>query len=99
MYFFNTKMVEGFFESLNYPTYIVIPLAIIKVLGVVIILLRKNIWLTEWAYAGFFFDVVLATVAHYNAGHGLLGMSFFTIFLVLISYFLGKEARDKKLVV
>jgi len=58
------------------------------------ILWRKSNWLTEWAYAGFFFDAVLATVAHYNAEHGLLGLSFYAIFLVLISYFLGKEVRE-----
>ncbi|WP_272022089.1 DoxX family protein [Olleya namhaensis] len=100
MYFFNTAMIEGYFKSLNYPTYIVIPLAIIKVLGVVMILWRKSAWLTEWAYAGFFFDVILATVAHYNAGDGLFGMSFYTIFIVLVSYFLGKDVRQKnKLIV
>ncbi|AXO80635.1 DoxX family protein [Olleya aquimaris] len=99
MYIFNTQMVEGFFTSFNYPAYLVMPLAILKILGVIMVLWRKSKWLTEWAYAGFFFDVVLATVAHYIAQHGLFGMSFFTIFLVLISYFLGKEVRDKKLVV
>lgn len=100
MYFFNTNMVEGFFKALNYPTYLVIPLAIAKILGVVMILWRKNKWLTEWAYAGFFFDALLATVAHYNAGHGLLGMSFYAVIIVLISYFLGLSVRQKnKLIV
>ncbi|AUC74597.1 DoxX family protein [Olleya sp. Bg11-27] len=100
MYFFNTEMAQGYFKSLSYPSYIVIPLAIIKVLGVVMILWRKSTWLTEWAYAGFFFDVILATVAHYNAGQGLFGLSFYAVFLVLISYFLGKDVRQKnKLVI
>ena len=93
MYFFKTEMIEGFFKSFNYPTYIVIPLAILKVLGVVMVLWRKSAWLTEWAYAGFFFDVVLATAAHYHAGHGL-GLSFYAIPIVLISYFLGKDVRN-----
>jgi len=61
MYFTKTEMVKAFFENFNYPTYIVIPLAILKILGVIMILWRKIAWLTEWAYAGFFFDLILAT--------------------------------------
>ncbi len=100
MYFFNIQMVEGLFKSFNYPTYLVIPLAIIKVLGVIMILWRKSAWLTEWAYAGFFFDAFLAVFAHYFAGHGFFNLSFYATIIVLISYFLGKSVRQKnKLVV
>lgn len=93
MYFSNTEMVQGFFESFNYPTYIVIPLAIVKIIGVIIVVWRPNTWLTEWAYAGFFFDLVLATAAHHFADHSL-GLSFFAIPFLFISYFLGKYIRD-----
>ncbi len=94
MYFTNTEMVKGFFENLNYPTYIVIPLAILKVLGIAMILWRKSAWLTEWAYAGFFFDLTLATAAHYYAGHGIMGFSLYGLLLIFPSYFLGKQIRD-----
>ena len=93
MYFFKTEMIKGFFEHFNYPTYIVIPLAIAKVLGVIVILLRKSTWLTEWAYAGFFFDLVLATAAHQNAGD-TIGLSVYAIPILFVSYFLGKTVRD-----
>lgn len=93
MYFTKTEMIKGFFESFNYPTYLVIPLAIAKILGVIMILWRYSKWLTEWAYAGFFFDLVLASVAHYYADHGL-GLSVFTMPFLFISYFLGKRLRD-----
>ena len=93
MYVFNTEMVKGFFEQLNYPTYIVWPLAILKVLGVIMILWRKSKWLTEWTYAGFFFDLALASAAHYHAGHGI-GLSIYAIPLLFISYFLGRELRN-----
>lgn len=92
MYFSKTEMVQGFFESFNYPEYLVIPLAITKILGVIMILWRKSAWLTEWAYAGFFFDVILASVAHYMVDHGF-GLSVLAIPLILISYFLGKQIR------
>lgn len=94
MYFRNTEMVKGFFESFNYPTYFVIPLAVLKVLGVIMILWRKSQWLTEWAYAGFFFDIVLATAAHHYAGHGIIGFSLYALIALFPSYFLGKYIRD-----
>lgn len=94
MYFAETEKVKGFFESFNYPAYFVIPLAILKVLGVVMILWRQSKWLTEWAYAGFFFDLVLATAAHHYAGHGIIGFSLYGLIAIFPSYFLGKYLRD-----
>jgi hypothetical protein len=85
-------MVQGIFESLNYPTYLVIPLAIAKVLGVIMILWRKSSWLTEWAYAGFFFDIVLAFFAHHFNGDDVSFALIAMVFL-LISYFFGKGVR------
>ncbi|MFT5846214.1 DoxX family protein [Psychroserpens sp.] len=96
MYLFKTEMVEGFFEALNFPTYIIIPLAVVKILGVIMILWRKSNWLTEWAYAGFFFDLVLATAAHQDAGHGF-GLSLIGIPILLISYFFRKRVGPNSL--
>lgn len=93
MYFTKTEMVIGFFEMLNYPPYLVYPLAIAKLLGIVMVLWRKSQWLTEWAYAGFFFDVVLAFFAHEQAGHDL-NQTLVTIILILVSYFFGKVVRQ-----
>ncbi len=87
-------MVKGFFENFNYPSYIVIPLAILKILGIAAILSRKSKWLTEWAYAGFFFNLVLATIAHQTAGHGIFGFSFVGLIVIFPSYILGKYLRD-----
>jgi len=94
MYFRNTEMVKGFFESFNYPTYFVIPLAVLKVFGVIMVLWRKSQWLTEWAYAGFCFDLVLATAAHHYAGHSVIGFSLYALIALFSSYFLGKYIRD-----
>lgn len=94
MYFTKTEMVKGFFENLNYPTYIVMPLAVLKLLGVAMVLWRQSKWLTEWAYAGFFFDLVLATLAHHYAGDGIIGFSLYGLIVIFPSYFLGKYIRD-----
>ena len=92
MYFFKTEMIRGFFESFGHPTYLVIPLAILKVFGVVMLLWRGIPWLTEWAYAGFFFNVILATAAHYTAGDNIT-QTLLTLIMLLLSYFFGKEVR------
>jgi hypothetical protein len=93
MYFAKTEMVRGFFEHLNHPSYIVIPLAIAKVLGVIIVLSRKIKWLMEWAYAGMFFDMLLAFAAHQHADDGAYMLSLLGIGFLLVSYFLGKSVR------
>ncbi len=92
MYFRNTAMVEGFFKSMSYPTYIVIPLAIAKVLAVIAILTNKVKWIKEWAYAGIFFDLILASAAHEYAGHSI-GLSVYGIIIFVISYATGKIVR------
>ena len=94
MYFAKTEMISGFFESYSFPTYLVIPLAIAKILGVIMILWRQSKWLTEWAYAGFFFNLVLANLAHYYAGDGIVGFSLVALIALFPSYFLGKYLRD-----
>lgn len=93
MYFMNTDMVEGFFERFNYPTYLVIPLAIAKVLGVIMIVWRKSSWLTEWAYAGFFFDITQAFFAHYFKDDDVT-LTLGAMVVLLISYFFGKTVRN-----
>lgn len=85
MYLRNYEMVEGFFKFLGYPTYIIYPLATLKILGAGMILSRKSRWLTEWAYAGFFFDFVLAAAAHLHAADGGHLMPAVAIVLLIVS--------------
>lgn len=97
MYFFKTDMVRGFFESLNFPTWVVIPLAIAKIAGVIAVLTNFNKLLTEWAYAGFFYDVILAKYAHFDAGHPFFDYSFYGIFLVIGSRMLLRYRSIKSI--
>ncbi len=97
MYFNNTEKVKVFFESFQYPTYIVIPLAIAKILGVIAILWNGIDWIKEWAYAGIFFDLVLATLAHNAADHSL-GLSVIALGLLIVSYVLNEAVRANNLV-
>ena len=91
MYFTKYEMVSGFFEHLGFPIWMIYPLAIAKVLGVIAILSNQSKVLKEWAYAGFFFDAVMATAAHHMAGDGALGLSTLAIVLTLSSRFLDDK--------
>jgi uncharacterized membrane protein YphA (DoxX/SURF4 family) len=56
------------FEHLGYPAYFAIWLGLWKVLGAVAIAVPRFPRLKEWAYAGMFFDLTSASVAHAAAG-------------------------------
>jgi len=93
MYFVNNAEVVEVFKTLGHPTYIVYPLAILKLSGLAIILSNKGGVLREWAYAGFFFNFVLAFFAHYMVGDGEHFGALIALILLLVSYFLGKKVR------
>jgi hypothetical protein len=67
-------------------------LAIAKIAGVITLLTRFHSTLKEWAYAGFFFNFLLAAGAHLSAGDGEAGAAFVALVLLLTSYFLEKKA-------
>jgi DoxX-like family len=94
MYIFNHQEVAGIFTKLGFPTYIVYPLAVAKILGVLAILSKQSKLLKEWAYAGFFFDFLLAISAHINAGDGEYPLAVTALVLLLVSYFFDKKVFD-----
>ena len=91
MYIFNYAEISPVFEKLGYPTYIIYPLATAKLLGLVAIWTKQSKTLTEWAYAGFFFNTVLAISAHYMISDGEFPGALIGMILVLVSYFYYKK--------
>lgn len=83
------------FEGFGFPAWLVIPLAILKVLGIVAILTKKSKLLMEWAYAGFFFDAILAFASHYIAQDGGYLFSIIAIVGIVISRFMLPKAFPK----
>ncbi len=77
--------------QLGYPAHIAYVLPITKILGVVAILSNYSKTLKEWAYAGFFFDFVLAILAHYFSGVPSPIPAIVALVLLLTSYFLDKK--------
>lgn len=97
MYLFNTEYVFGEFTRLGYPTFVVIPLAIAKILAAVAIITNQSRWLKEWAYAGLFFDFLLAWQAHGMAGDGWFGPSVVAVILLVVSYYFDNKVRGNAL--
>src|SRR4029453_2007453 len=77
------------FQHVGYPQQLRVLLGIAKLAGAIVLLLPRLPRLKEWAYAGFTFMWIAATVAHYVAGDvslfllpptliGVLAVSYFT---------------------
>lgn len=92
MYIINhDTMAVVAFENLGFPTWIIYPLAIAKILGVIAITTRKSEKLKEWAYAGFFFDFVLAAAAHLAVQDGEHWAAVVALVLLIVSYVFGER--------
>ena len=85
-----TESVQ-FLSQLGYPAHIAYVLPVTKFLGVVAIVTRYSDTLKEWAYAGFFFDFVLAALAHYFSGVPSPIAAIVALVLLMTSYALGRK--------
>ena len=95
-YFFNNPALQEAFTSLGFPTFLIYPMAIAKLLGLVAIWTKRSIVLKEWAYAGFFFNILLAAAAHINVSDGRAGGAIVALVLLLAAYFLEKKVFPRK---
>ncbi len=81
-----TELAKEGIKHLGYPTYFGNALVIFKVLGVLALIIPKiPKRIKEWAYAGFAFDFLFATISH-GAVDGINGETFFplVVFAILI---------------
>ena len=91
MYIFNNAEVQTVFESLGFPVWIIYPLAFMKVSGVLVVTLTKWKTVKEWAYAGFFFNFLLAFGAHISIGDGEHFGAVLALVFLIISYVYSKK--------
>lgn len=81
-----SEMAKEGIKHLGYPEYFGNALVIFKILGVLILVIPqipKNV--KEWAYAGFAFDFIFASISHFAVdGVGFEGF-FPLIFLVILA--------------
>ena len=94
------ETITDFFISYNYPTYLIYPLAYLKLVGAIVIITNLYADLKEWVYATYYINMILAFVAHYVAQdmfwHAVLGL-----ILVPVSNLLSNRVRGyplKKLI-
>jgi hypothetical protein len=81
------QVVEGF-ASVGYPQQLRVLLGIAKPLGAIALIVPGFLRLKEWAYAGFAYAWIAATIAHYLAGqHRESVMPMVLLALLVISYF------------
>ncbi|MBO3698086.1 DoxX family protein [Roseivirga sp. E12] len=85
-YFVQYEMVSEMFTSLGVPTGVIYPLAIVKILGIAAIWLVKNPMIKKLAYLGFALDLVMAIIAHLNAGDGGAFGPAIPLLLLIVSY-------------
>jgi hypothetical protein len=86
---FQTEMAKQGIRHLGYPEYFGNALVVFKILGVIALVIPKvPKRIKEWAYAGFAFDFIFATISH-GAVDGINGQTFFPLVvlgILAISY-------------
>jgi len=93
-YIFDYETISQTFIKLGYPTYIIYPLAILKLLGITVILTNKYKTLKKLAYVGFLFDFALAIASHLIANVGGFALAVVAIILLVVSYIYNKKLSD-----
>ena len=91
MYFFMLDDVAAMFTDFGYPTYIIYPYAVAKLLGLFVLWMPSFKIIKEWAYAGFFFAFILAFFAHYMIGDGEQAGALIALVLLVVSYIFNKR--------
>jgi len=89
-YIVKHEIASEMFVTLGYPTYIIYPLAVLKILGLIAIWTGKSKTLKEWAYAGFFFDLFLAVISHAMVDGEYMG-AVIALIILFTSYFSHKK--------
>lgn len=91
MYLTQTEVIQDAFNKMGYPSYLVYPLAIAKILGLFALWYPKFTTLKEWAYAAFFINVILAFFAHVMISDGQQLFSIFAFLFLTTSYLFYKR--------
>lgn len=95
--FYQDDVAATFEQQLGFPTWLIFPMAVAK-LGAVFMLLSKfSKPLTEWAYAGLTFNLLLAVGAHVSMREEQAFQALLALLLVLISYFTWKRMTQEEL--
>ncbi len=93
-YITSGDVVRGMFAGLGYPAHLVPTLIVLKLLAVVAILSRRSLFLSDLAYAGMFFHLLLAVQAHLVAADGGALPALVGLVLLVASFLTQNAARS-----
>ncbi len=86
-------MVEEGFAWFGYPAYLINLLIVAKPAAAIAILSRVSVWLSDLAYAGIFYHLLLAISAHVNAGDGGFVPGVLGLMLLAVSFLTQNAGR------
>jgi hypothetical protein len=92
-YLAQRPMVEEGFAAFGFPAYLITVLIAAKIAAPLAILSRVSVPLSDLAYAGMFFHLLLAISAHLNAGDPGYLPALLAFALMLTSFFTQNAAR------
>jgi len=96
-YIFGHAMVVDMYENLlGYPSYIIWPLAVLKITAAIVILWRPSTFLSDWAYASMFWHLLLAASAHMSVGDPGWPPAIVAEVLLIVSFLVQNKVRMKK---
>jgi hypothetical protein len=87
-------MIEAAYVWFGFPAYLINVLIVAKIAAPLAILTRFSVWLSDLAYAGIFYHLLLAISAHLNAGDGGFAPAVLGLALLAVS-FLSQNAGRK----
>ena len=96
MYLTMADQVRQSLAGLGYPAYLREILITVKILGVVAILSRVSVRLSDLAYAGMFYHLLFAFSAHINAHDGGFFPAVAGFLALVVSFLTQNAARAKK---
>ena len=95
-YFFNHNMVKDMFEQINFPTYLIYPMGVVKFLGLIAIWTKVPKTIKEWAYAGYLYNFLLAISAHLAVNDGEHFGAVIALTLLVATYVLDRKANPRE---
>ncbi len=93
-YLLQRPMIEAAYAWFGFPVYLINLLIVAKIAAPLAILTRLSVRLSDLAYAGMFYHLLLAISAHLNAGDGGFAPAVLGLVLLVVS-FLSQNAGRK----
>ena len=93
MYLTQREMIEQGFQMFGFPAYLVTVLIVVKIAAPLAILSRVSVPLSDLAYAGVLYHLLLALSAHLNAGDGGFGPAILGLAMLVASFLTQNLAR------